>query len=225
MPSQLALPFGSRPALGRNDFIVAPCNERALRFIERWPDWPVRAAAIWGPHDSGKTHLARIFCDLSGAALLSAPELSAIDLGELPPDGPIAVELDDRTAGSERDRRLFALFERPSGTLFLTGRTPPTEWKTALGDLRSRFDALLAFPVWAPDDDLLSALIRKQFSDRQLDVTDNVVKRLLTHVERTPQAIAAFIARIDEKALAEKRTIGERLVMELIDSETGRKGV
>ncbi len=95
MPGQLALPFGSRPALGRKDFIVAPCNEQALRFIERWPDWPVRAAAIWGPRDSGKTHLTRIFCNLSGAGLLSGAELSTIDAGELPPDGAIAVELEE----------------------------------------------------------------------------------------------------------------------------------
>jgi chromosomal replication initiation ATPase DnaA len=218
MPNQLALPFGSRPAFRREDFIVAPCNEQALRFIERWPDWPVSAAAIWGPHDSGKTHLARIFCDLSGARLLSVPELSAIDPIALP-EGAIAVELDDTPTDAERDRRLFALFERPSESLLLTARTPPAEWKTALGDLKSRFDALLAFPVWAPDDELLSALIRKHFADRQLELPVNVVTRLLTHVERTPRAIAAFIACIDEKALAEKRAIGERLVMELIDSE------
>jgi chromosomal replication initiation ATPase DnaA len=216
MPGQLALPFGSRPALGREDFIVAPCNEQALRFIERWPDWPTRAAAIWGPRDSGKTHLARIFADLSGARLISASELPDVD-----PDteSAIAVELDDAPADIDRDRALFALFERPSGTLLLTGRTPPSEWPVLLGDLKSRFDALLAFEVWAPDDHLLSALIRKQFADRQLDVTDAIVRRLLRHVERTPQAIAAFISRIDEKALAEKRAISERLVMELIDSE------
>ncbi len=216
MPGQLALPFGSRPALGREDFIVAPCNEQALRFIERWPDWPTRAAAIWGPRDSGKTHLARIFADLSGAHLVSASELSGVD-----PDTEtaIAVELDETQADMDRDRLLFALFERPSGTLLLTGRTPPSEWPVVLGDLKSRFDALLAFEVWAPDDHLLSALIRKQFADRQLEITDAIVRRLLTHVERTPQAIAAFIVRIDEKALAEKRAISERLVMELINSE------
>lgn len=224
MPNQLALPFGSRPAFRREDFIVAPCNEQALRFIERWPDWPVRAAAIWGPRDSGKTHLARIFCDLSGARLLSATELATIDPIRLP-EGAIAIELDDAPQDTERDRRLFALFERPSGALLLTARAPPTAWKTTLGDLKSRFDALLAFPVWAPDDDLLSALIRKHFADRQLDAPDSIVRRLLIHVERTPQAIAAFIARIDEKALAEKRGIGERLVMELIDSEPGHKSV
>jgi chromosomal replication initiation ATPase DnaA len=220
MCSQLALPFGSRPALGREDFIIAPCNEQSLRFIERWPDWPARAAAIFGPRDSGKTHLARIFCNLSGAPLLSAPELATFDLGEWPPDGAIAVELEDWIADPERERRIFALLERPSGTVLLTGRAPPRQWTTSLGDLRSRFDSLLAFPVWAPDDTLLSALVRKHFSDRQLAVADNLVRQLLLHVERTPQAIAAFIARLDERALAEKRPVGERLVMELIQSES-----
>ena len=220
MPGQLALPLGARPALGREAFIAAPSNEQALRFIERWPDWPARAAAIWGPPDSGKTHLAQIFCARSGARLFSPTEIPAIDTPEWPREGAVAVELGDSAADFERDRRLFDLFERPSGTLLLTARIPPFQWETALGDLKSRFDALLAFPVWAPDDHLLSALIRKQFSDRQLEVSDAVVRRILTHLERTPQAIAAFIVRSDEKALAEKRAIGEKLVMELIDSES-----
>src|SRR5262245_65550189 len=98
MPSQLALPFGSQPALKREDFIVAPCNEQALAFIERWPDWPARAAAIWGPPQSGKTHLARIFCDRSGARLISAQALSTVD----PSDEAIAIELDDSPAEPER---------------------------------------------------------------------------------------------------------------------------
>lgn len=219
MPSQLALPFRSRPALGRENFIVAPCNEQAWRFIERWPDWPARAAAIWGPRDSGKTHLARIFSELSGAPVVSASDLAALDTSGWSSDGAVAVEFDELPPDAERDHKLFALLERPAGTLLLTGRSAPQDWSTSLGDLKSRFDALLAFPVWAPDDNLLSALIRKQFSDRQLDVADSIVRRLLVHVERTPQAIAAFIARIDEKALAEKRAISERLIMELIDCD------
>jgi chromosomal replication initiation ATPase DnaA len=220
MARQLALPFASRPSFKREDFIVAPCNEQALRFIEQWPDWPVRAAAIFGPPDSGKTHLAHIFCDRSGGDLLSAAELLTYDWSDLPPEGAIAVELDDSAPGIERDERLFALFERPAATLLLTGRTQPAKWPTVLADLQSRFEALLSFPVWAPDDTLLSALIRKQFADRQLVVSDSVAKRLLLHVERTPQALAAFVARLDEKALAEKRAISERLVMDLIDAES-----
>jgi hypothetical protein len=39
-------------------------------------------------------------------------------------------------------------------------------------------------------------------------------------VERTPAAIAAFVARLDEKALAHRRAVTERLVLELLESET-----
>jgi chromosomal replication initiation ATPase DnaA len=219
MVGQLALPFGSRPALGWEDFIVAPCNEQALRFIERWPDWPASAAAVFGPHDSGKTHLARIFCDRSEARLLSPADLLNIDANDWPPDGAMAIELEEWVPHVELERRIFAVLERPVGTLLLTARSAPVNWATSLGDLKSRFDSLLAFPVWAPDDTLLSAVIRKHFSDRQLALSEGIVRRLLVHVERTPQAIAAFIARLDEKALAEKRVISERLVLELIETE------
>jgi chromosomal replication initiation ATPase DnaA len=88
-----------------------------------------------------------------------------------------------------------------------------------IGDLRSRFDSLLAFPMWALDETLLAGLVRKHFEDRQLDVTAPIVKRILTHVERTPEAVAAFVARIDVKALSEKRAVTERLVMDLIEAE------
>ena len=113
----------------------------------------------------------------------------------------------------------MSLFERQKTTLLLTGEAAPSEWPVALGDLRSRFDSLLAFPMWALDETLLAGLVRKHFEDRQLAVTETIVKRILTHVERTPEAVAAFVARIDVKALSEKRAITERLVMDLIEAE------
>jgi uncharacterized protein YlxP (DUF503 family) len=51
-------------------------------------------------------------------------------------------------------------------------------------------------------------------------VSDAVVKRIIRHLERTPDAIAAFIARADVKALAEKRAITERLIMDLLESDS-----
>ena len=37
---QLPLDLGHRPALGREDFLVAPSNQGAVAWIDRWPDWP-----------------------------------------------------------------------------------------------------------------------------------------------------------------------------------------
>jgi len=102
----------------------------------------------------------------------------------------------------------------------LTARAHPSEWAVTIADLKSRLDSLLSFALWAPDDVLLGALIAKQFSDRQLEVSDAVINRLVLHLERTPAAIAAFIARADSKALAEKRAVTERLVVELLESDS-----
>ena len=217
MPEQLVLPFHARQGFGREAFIAAPCNEQALRFVERWPDWPAQAAVLYGPKGSGKSHLVSVWRELSGAAYVTAEQLSP---DALPADGPLVVEDVDAVPPSlGRDRTLLALFERPSAALLLTGRKPPSEWETAIGDLRSRFDSVLAFPLWAPDDSLMAALVRKHFADRQLEVPDAVVRRILTHVERSPEAVASFVARADAKALAEKRAVSERLVLELLDAE------
>jgi protein-tyrosine phosphatase len=147
-----------------------------------------------------------------------------MEFAELPAGASLAIELSDMARSDvNRDRALMALFERPAGNLLLTARSHPSEWALTIADLKSRYDSLLAFPVWAPDDALLTGLIRKHFSDRQLEVADAVVARLLTHLERSPEAIAAFIARSDEKARAEKRAVTERLVLELIDIESSNQ--
>jgi len=228
MPGQLVFPFGVEPALGREDFILAPCNEQAVQFIRRWPDWPTRSAALHGPTGCGKTHLAAIWRNMADAQAVPArdlvPDLIPI-IASRAQTAIVIEDVDSDEPGEDRDRALLALLERPAGALLLTGRAPPSDWPVAIGDLRSRFLSLIGFRMWGPDDRLLSALVLKHFADRQLEVGEGVVKRIVTHVERTPEAVAAFVARADRKALAEKRPVTARLVLELIDAEGESKNV
>ena len=50
-PTQLPLGFAHRPALGGDDFLVAPNNAEAVAWLDRWPDWPTPALVIHGEHD------------------------------------------------------------------------------------------------------------------------------------------------------------------------------
>ena len=76
-PGQLALDFDHRPAFSGEDFLVAPPNVEAVRWLDAWPDWPAPALVVFGPAGSGKTHLAQVFQSLSGARIVSAADLKA----------------------------------------------------------------------------------------------------------------------------------------------------
>ena len=195
----------------RADFIVAPGNARALIFLESFPDWPSPAVALYGPSASGKTHLARIWAEASGAALLDARSLRE------PVPGPAVVENIDSAPTFAHESALFAMLEQ--GTpLLLTGRESPAAWPVSLPDLSSRFGSLLAFALGASDEALLMALAVKLFADRQLAVPESVVTHLVRTLERSPAALRDFIARADAQALAEKKPVNLQLIRGLMAS-------
>ncbi len=217
-PSQLPLPLEPREGLSRVDFIASPVNARALALVESWPSWPVPAAAIYGPAGAGKSHLVAIWRKNSNAAVVSCAELPGHDLAERGAQPLVIEDVDQTPAGQDRDRALFAALERATvaAPALLTGREHPSAWTSSLPDLASRFSALVAFPVWAPDDDLLAALARKLFDDRQLPVPDAVIAQMLRALERTPASIRDFIALADMKALAAGRPVNVMLVRQLL---------
>jgi chromosomal replication initiation ATPase DnaA len=210
--TQLVLPLETRSALGRGDFIVAPANERAVAFLDSYPGWTAPAAALYGPPASGKSHLAAVWAQNAGARILDAADLK----GDIP-SGPLVVE---NVGTGVAEPPLFALLER-GAPLLLTAQLPPAEWVQAfnlsLPDVISRVRALLAFPLWAPDDALLMGLAVKLFADRQLAVPEAVVAHMIRSLERSPGAIRDFVARADAAALAAKRPINSSLINDLLD--------
>jgi chromosomal replication initiation ATPase DnaA len=209
MAAQLVLPLEPNNAMTRGDFIVAPGNARALAFVDSYPAWPSPAAALFGPSASGKTHLARIWAGMSGAALLDARSLrDAVR-------GPAVVENIDSAPTFAHEPALFAMLEQ-GAPLLLTGRGAPSTWPVSLPDLSSRFGALLAFELGASDEALLMTLAVKLFADRQIVVPQSVVTHLVRTLERSPAALRDFIQRADAAALAEKKPVNLQLIRGLM---------
>lgn len=219
MPSQIPLPLETAPSLTRADFIIADANRDALAFIESWPAWAISAAAVYGPSASGKSHLAEIWVARSGAQRISAAALSGSAFALLDRGYPLVIEdVDSSLPNPARDSAIFDLLEAATLAVpvLLTGRAAPPHWAAVLPDLSSRFSAIVAFSLWAPDDELLRKLAHKLFEDRQLVVPDATVEQIIRAVERSPASIRAFVARADAKALAENRTISAALVREIL---------
>ncbi len=223
VPGQLPLDLGYRSALGQEDFLVAPCNEQAITWLDRWPEWGAPGLVIHGPAGCGKTHLAHVWQARSRALFLSPESLQEGDPPELLRDNTsVIIENADRAVGpAARERTLLHLYNilgERRGSLFLTSMTPVAGWSTELPDLRSRLAILPAVDVGAPDDSLIGAVLVKMFSDRQLRVGQDVIAYLLTHMERSFSGARRIVAVLDSRALAAKRRITVPFVAEVLES-------
>jgi chromosomal replication initiation ATPase DnaA len=205
--TQLILDLGHRPALGEADFLVAPCNQAAIQWLDRWPAWPAPALTVYGPAGCGKTHLARVFAARSGAPIIEAASLATDAVPALLGSATACVVDDADGAAAEPLLHLYNLLAERRGGMLLTAREPPARWHGILPDLRSRLAAAPAVAVAAPDDALLAALLVKLFADRQLAVSEEVVLFLVRHMERSFEAARHLVAELDAAALRDHRGI------------------
>ncbi|RAU21044.1 DNA replication protein [Paramagnetospirillum kuznetsovii] len=224
--TQIPLDLGHRPALSEADFLVAPCNAEAHAWLCRWPDWPNPASVIHGPAGSGKTHLAHLFAARLFAIGAKARiiEAAALDMAAPPLllDGVKAVVVEDCDRGKLDETALFHLINlvKESGAnLLLSGREPASRWPVKLPDLRSRLNAMPSLAIGAPDDELLAAVLVKQFTDRQVRIGEGLVPYLLGRMERSFEACARLVERLDRAALAERRAVTVPLARRVLEQE------
>src|SRR3546814_5325258 len=85
--------------------------------------------------------------------------------------------------------------------LIIASAAPPL-WQIALPDLASRLKATPSVAIGAPDDALLTAVMSKQFHDRGLQPSPEVVHYILARIERSFFGIAEVVAALDTDALS-----------------------
>ncbi|MFL5088494.1 MAG: chromosomal replication initiator DnaA [Xanthobacteraceae bacterium] len=217
-PRQLALALPHAESFAREDFLPGPSNQAALALIERWPDWPARAAALIGPEGSGKSHLAAMWANSAGARFLAARALGMTNLTSALATGALVVE--DLIPGQFDERALFHLINlarEEEAVLLLTAQTAPAGWRIALSDLVSRLRAIPAVMLSPPDDALLRAVLIKLFADRQLTVDESLIAYLTTRLERSFAAARAAVETLDGEALGRKRPVTRALAAEVLN--------
>ncbi len=211
--AQLPLAFTTETALTETDFVAATSNNEALAWVTAWPTWPGYGLVLHGPPGSGKTHLAHIWAARSGAVFVTAA-------GALSGHPACILEGADQCAGNaDAEEALFHGLNTTaarSGSLLLTARTAPALWPVRLPDLRSRLLALPSAAILPPDDVALAAVMTKQFADRQLRVTPELVTYLVRRIERSYAAIPQVVAQLDAQALSTGRPLTTALARDVL---------
>ena len=215
-PRQLVLALDHSVSFARDDFLRGPSNAAALTLVDRWPDWPDRIVAVIGPEGSGKSHLAAIWAEVTGARVLSAKLLCITDLPAAFVTGALVLEDLEFAGLDERALFHFLNLAREQGAFVLiTSRSPLSTFPVAIRDLASRMRALPSVRLAAPDDTLLRALVVKLAADRQITMDEALVNYLANRIERSFAAARAAVHRLDEEAMRQHRPVTRALAAEL----------
>ena len=208
MQSQLTFDLRNITSHDGGDFFVSESNKTAYHFIENWEIWPSKKFVLSGPKSSGKTHLANIWAKISGAEVISANDLKLpVDI----PETNLVIEDVHAIAGNKEQEiallHTHNLLHQNGFCLLMTGLGNPHRWSISLPDLASRIEGAPLVVLDAPDDRLFAALLAKQFADRQLFPSPQVLNYLITRLERSHEATKLFVERADKAALTERRSI------------------
>jgi chromosomal replication initiation ATPase DnaA len=218
MARQLTFDLPAKHALGREDFFVAPPNAQAVAMLENWQAWPNHKMVLIGPPGSGKTHLAHVWAADTGASVINGADLHPADVPALVDKGPVAIDGAD-TPGMDETAlfHLHNLILAEGHPFLITATQPPSRWGTQLPDLASRMQGTSVIELEPPDDTLLQAVMVKLFSDRQIDVSPEVVTYLLSRIERSFSEAQDIVDLLDKEALAEGRALTRPLAARVLD--------
>jgi chromosomal replication initiation ATPase DnaA len=214
---QIPLDLPVEPRYGLADFLVSPANSAAFSVVLRWPDWPSQSMLLLGPPGAGKSHLLAIWTERAQA--LTAPANAIPSLQELAERRPPALALDNVDAVSD-ETALFHILNFVSETgasLLMTARRAPDAARIRLPDLLSRLRRAPVIEIGAPDDELILAVLKKLFGDRQLNVDRAVLEYIALRLERSLDAARRFVRALDQEALARGRPVTRPLAGELLE--------
>ena len=88
--------------------------------------------------------------------------------------------------------------------------------KFKLNDLKSRATNCLVAKIEIPDDDLIFALVLKNFSDRQIQIDKKLIDFIVKRIDRSYRKIFDFIYKLDQLSLKKKKPINLKIIKEIL---------
>ena len=216
MNDQLILKFATHQAYKKEDFYVSPSNQEAYDFINSWPKWIKRIINIFGPSGSGKSHLASILKSKTSCLLIDSNELDEKTFLKFKTkEASIIENLDEKIS----EKSLFSLWNialQDNKYLLITSRKPINSYKFKLNDLISRVNSSLIIGINLPSDDLISVILAKNFSDKQIMVEKKHIDYIIKRIDRSYEKISQFILILDKYSLKKGSPFSLKLIKEVL---------
>ena len=216
MTDQLILKFPTNKAYLKEDFYVSSSNQQAYNFISSWPKWVKKIANIFGPSGSGKTHLASILKSKTTTFEIQSDSLNDKIFFEFKTKEALIIEnLNEKVS----ENLLFSLWNlalQDNKYLLITSNKPINTYKFKLPDLNSRINSCINIGIKLPRDDLISVILSKNFSDKQIKVEKKHIDYIIKRIDRSYGKISQFILILDKYSLKKGSPFSLKLIKEVL---------
>jgi chromosomal replication initiation ATPase DnaA len=179
-----------------------------VALIDLWPNWPSTTLILLGPAGSGKSHLAAVWREMTGATVANPADIRAEAVPHLLEQAALVIE--DAPGPSLAEPAFFHLLNLArelKAHILITAVLPPSAWGIVIPDLLSRLKAAPVAQLGAPDDALLRGVLVKLFTDRQIGVDEALVSYLVSRMPRELAAARRLVAEIDRRALEDRAEV------------------
>ena len=216
MTDQLILKFPTNKIYFKEDFYVSSSNQKAYDFVDSWPKWIKRIVNIYGPSGSGKTHIASILKNKTSTLKIQSQALNDEIFHKFKTKELLIIEnLDEKIS----ENLLFSLWNvaLQDNKYFLTTSTKPIyAYNFKLPDLKSRVNSCLSIGIKLPSDDLISVILTKNFSDKQIKVEKKHIDYIIKRIDRSYEKISLFISVLDKYSLKKGSPFNLKLIKEVL---------
>jgi len=216
MTDQLILKFPTKKAYLKDDFYVSASNQAAFDFVNSWPKWVKKIANIFGPSGSGKTHIASILKSKTSFLEVQANSINDKIFFEFKSKEALIIEnLNEKIS----ENLLFSLWNvalQDNKYILITSIKPINSYKFHLPDLKSRTGSCVCMGINLPSDDLISVILTKNFSDKQIKVEKKHIDYVIKRINRSYEKISQFISILDKYSLKKGSPFSLKLIKEVL---------
>ena len=214
--NQLLINFNLKKDYDEQDFYVSSSNKYAFNIINRWPKWLKRTVNLYGEQYSGKSHLSKIFETKTTSLKIESINFTSEILLKFKTKQALIIENFNFNIPEKLLYSLFNIVEQENKYLLITSLKPINKFDFKLKDLNSRINNCLFVEIGAPDDELIYALIVKNFSDRQINIDKKIIEYIIKRINRSYKDIFLFIYKIDQLSLQKGKPINLSIIKKIL---------
>jgi len=214
--NQLLINFNLKKDYDEQDFYVSSSNKYAFNIINGWPKWLKRTVNLYGEQYSGKSHLSKIFETKTTCLNIESINFTNEILLKFKTKQALIVENFNFNIPEKLLYSLINIVEQENKYLLITSLKPINKFDFKLKDLNSRINNCLFVEIGVPDDELIYALIVKNFSDRQINIDKKIIEYIIKRINRSYKDIFLFIYKVDQLSLQKGKPINLSIIKKIL---------